>query len=351
VSADPARQPEDDERGDDESDAFEPPKPRPLLNAGLFLATILTTTATGALEAHRGEAIAPIRDGLSYSVPLMLILLCHEFGHYIVARIHQVPASLPYFIPLPPGIGLLGTLGAVIDMSRPNERKRLIDIGAAGPLAGLAVAIPLLVYGLMRSEVGPLVNGALLEGNSVLYALIKWLVKGAWLPNSQADVFLHPTAKGAWAGLLVTMINLLPIGQLDGGHIATAYFGNRYNRFAERLRRLLPAGGLIVFFWVLFATQQEAQAAWNLPVGMYVATFAALPWVIWFLMVGLMRRLSGGVNHPPVDDEPLPRSRRALFWLMVVVFVGVFMPVPLRPMVVGPPQQAADAPISASLEP
>jgi len=193
------------------------------------------------------------------------------------------------------------------------------------------------------------VNGY--PADSVLYALIKWLVKGAWLPNSQADVFLHPTAKGAWAGLLVTMINLLPIGQLDGGHIATAYFGNRYNRFAERLRRLLPAGGLIVFFWVLFATQQEAQAAWNLPVGMYVATFAALPWVIWFLMVGLMRRLSGGVNHPPVDDEPLPRSRRALFWLMVVVFVGVFMPVPLRPMVVGPPQQAADAPISASLEP
>ena len=96
----------------------------------------------------------------------------------------------------------------------------------------------------MHSEVGPLANG-MQEGNSILYALIKWMVKGAWLPNSQNDVFLHPTAHGAWVGLLVTMINLLPIGQLDGGHVATAYFGNRYNRFAERLRRLLPIGA----FW------------------------------------------------------------------------------------------------------
>jgi membrane-associated protease RseP (regulator of RpoE activity) len=342
-------QPEDDERADGEADTFEPPRPRPLLNAGLFLATILTTTATGALEAHRGEAIAPIRDGLPYSVPLMLILLCHELGHYIVARIHRVPASLPYFIPLPPGLGM-GTLGAVIGMSRAtSDRKRLIDIGAAGPLAGLAVAIPLLVYGLMQSEVGPLAEGTQ-EGNSIFYALIKWFVKGEWLPNSHADVFLHPWARGAWTGLLITMINLLPIGQLDGGHIATAYFGNGYNRFAERLRRMLPAGGMLVFFWVLYVSQREAGEAWRLPIGIYIATLGAMPWFIWFLMVGLMRRLTGGVNHPPVDQQALPRSRRALFWLMVVVFVGVFMPVPLRPIFVGPPQGSADTSTSASLE-
>src|SRR5262249_28989859 len=143
-----AQDPDGDER--DHSDA--PPKVRPLLHAALFLATFLTTTATGALEAHRMEAIAPIRDGLPYSLPLMFILLCHELGHYIVARMHGVPASLPYFIPLPPGMGL-GTLGAVIGMRRvTTDRRELIDVGAAGPLAGLAVAIPILVYGLMHSE-------------------------------------------------------------------------------------------------------------------------------------------------------------------------------------------------------
>jgi membrane-associated protease RseP (regulator of RpoE activity) len=146
------------------------------------------------------------------------------------------------------------------------------------------------------------------------------------------------------------MINLLPIGQLDGGHIATAYFGNGYNRFAERLRRMLPAGGMLVFFWVLYVSQREAGEAWRLPIGIYIATLGAMPWFIWFLMVGLMRRLTGGVNHPPVDQQALPRSRRALFWLMVVVFVGVFMPVPLRPIFVGPPQGSADTSTSASLE-
>jgi membrane-associated protease RseP (regulator of RpoE activity) len=334
---------------DEQDDTSEPPKQRLLLHVGLFLATFLTTTATGALMAHGMERIAPIKDGLLYSVPLMLILLCHELGHYVVARRHGVPASLPYFIPLPPGLGL-GTLGAVIGMRKATtNRKQLIDVGAAGPLAGLAVAIPTMVYGLMRSDVGPLANG-MQEGNSILYAVIKWLVKGAWLPSSQGDVFLHPIAYAAWAGLLVTMINLLPVGQLDGGHIATAYFGNRYNGVAERLRKLLPVGGILVFFWVMYAVKREAGNAWKLEPGMFIAMNAALPWLIWFLMVGLMRRMTGGVNHPPVDDSPLPPSRRALFWFMVVVFVAVFMPVPYRPILVGPPEQP-DAPISASLGP
>jgi membrane-associated protease RseP (regulator of RpoE activity) len=338
----------DDAAGDESA----PPRPRYLLHAMLFLATFLTTTATGALEAHGMAAVNPIRDGLPYSLPLMFILLCHEFGHYIVARLHGVPASLPYFIPLPPGFGL-GTLGAVIGMRRvTTDRKQLIDIGAAGPLAGLAVAIPLLVYGLMHSDVGPLTNG-MQEGNSILYAVIKRVIKGAWLPNSLSDVRLHPTAQGAWAGLLVTMINLLPIGQLDGGHVATAYFGNGYNRFAERLRRVLPIGAVLVFVWVLHATRQEAGQAWRFNVGSYIAMLAAAPWLIWFVMIGMMRRMTGGVNHPPVDDKVLPRSRRALFYLMVVVFVGVFMPVPSRPILVsGPPPAGEQAPpASANLGP
>jgi membrane-associated protease RseP (regulator of RpoE activity) len=321
-----------------------PPRPRPLLHAGLFLATLLTTTATGALHEHDFEHIAPISDGLLYSVPLMLILLCHELGHYIVARRHGVPASLPYFIPLPPGLGF-GTLGAVIGMrSSTTDRKQLIDVGAAGPLAGLAVAVPLLIYGLKLSTVGPLASG-MQEGNSLLYALLKWLVKGAWLPDGVSDVRLHPIAFASWVGLLITMINLLPVGQLDGGHIASAYFGNGYNRFAEGLRKLLPIGAAAVFFWVLHAVKLEARSAWRLGPGALIALNAAVPWVMWFFLLGLMRRMTGGVNHPPVDDKPLPPSRRLLFWVMVVVFVAVLVPVPLRRIFVGEPA----APDSASI--
>ena len=322
-----------DDRDDDGDERREPPgprKPRYLLHAGLFLATFLTTTMTGAIQVHGGLSIGPMNDGLVYSIPLMMILLCHELGHYIVARRHGVDASLPYFIPFPIG---LGTLGAVIGMRQSTtDRKQLIDVGAAGPLAGLVVAIPVLIVGLMRSDLGPRVHeaGALMEGNSILYAVAKRLIKGAWLPSSAADVNLHPMAYAGWAGLLVTMINLLPIGQLDGGHIATAYFGNRYGRFAERLRRLLPIMAIGVFFWVLYVVKDEMGNGWSPYVGARVAMNAAMFWVIWFGLVTLMRRMSGGTNHPPVDDKPLPRSRRALFWLMVVVFVGVFMPVPMR---------------------
>jgi len=331
---------DDDDRDErDQREEAGPRKPRYLLHAGLFLATFLTTTMTGAIYVHKGLSIGPMADGLTYSLPLMLILLCHELGHYVVARRYGVDASLPYFIPFPLG---LGTLGAVIGMRQSTtDRKQLIDVGAAGPLAGLIVAIPFLIVGLMRSQVGPIVGAGeqtvTMEGNSILYALAKFCVKGAWLPGGGIDVRLHPMAMAAWAGLFVTMINLLPIGQLDGGHIATAYFGNRYNAFAERLRRLLPVGALAAFLWVLYVGKQEAGAAWRFGPGASIAMAAATPWLVWFLLIGLMRRLTGGVNHPQVDDQPLAPSRRALFWLMVIVFVAVFMPVPFREVMAGQP--------------
>src|SRR5450631_2657224 len=144
---------------DKASSAVAPRPKRLLLHVGLFLATFLTTTAAGAMLMHARagvegwEAILPIADGLSYSLPLMLILLSHELGHYLVARLHGVDASLPYFIPLPPSFGL-GTMGAVIGMRDvTSDRRKLIDIGAAGPLAGLLVAVPVLLYGLHKSQV------------------------------------------------------------------------------------------------------------------------------------------------------------------------------------------------------
>lgn len=322
------------------AEVLQPPRPRLLLHAALLLATFLTTTATGATLVHGGEevsswwrAFVPISDGLSYSVPLMAILLCHELGHYVVSRLHGVDASLPYFIPFVPGLGF-GTLGAVISMRNvTTDRRKLIDIGAAGPLAGLAVAIPVLLYGLAQSKVGLISPGGAQEGNSILYALLKYAVKGAWLPDGKHDVFLSPAAQAGWAGLVVTMINLLPIGQLDGGHVATAYFGNRYNQIAMRLHRLLPLVAVGVAGWIFEVVHREADAlgtVWDPQTGMWIAAGATLPWLIWYVLVGLLRRLSGGANHPAVEERPLPRSRRALFWLMVVVFVAIFMPVPMR---------------------
>lgn len=319
-------------------------RPRYLLHAALFLLTFLTTTASGAIRQHPNAdfpfwqvlfpvaAIRPISDGLTYSVPLMLILLCHELGHYVVARAHGVPASLPYFIPLPPLFGV-GTLGAVIGMSHTTgDRRKLIDIGAAGPLAGLAVAVPVIVYGLMLSPVMPLSPGGLQEGNSLLYALLKRLTKGEWLPSGTDDVNLHPTAFAGWTGLLVTMINLLPIGQLDGGHVASAYFGDRYRFFSRRLHQGLPLAAILVFAWVLFAIRRETRGSGLFTIGLAteIAVGAALPWMLWWLMVGVVRRATGTIDHPPVDPAPLPQSRRALFWLMVALFVLILMPVPMR---------------------
>jgi membrane-associated protease RseP (regulator of RpoE activity) len=304
-----------------------------LVPLGLFLATLLTTTAQGAMSRH-GGALFPLADGLSYSIPLMAILVCHEFGHYFAARIHGVPATLPYFIPMPPPIGILGTMGAVIVQSPTDDRKKLIDIGAAGPLAGLVVAIPVLLYGLHLSQVGPPAPNAWQEGNSLLYALLKWVVKGEWLPGGGRDVNLHPTAWAGWAGLLVTMLNLLPIGQLDGGHVATAYFGNRYGRVAGILHAALPLLAVGVLLVVYATARRELSAlgpaaAGDLSAGS-VAAQAATMWLVWALLLFLMKRMSDGRYHPPVEDSPLPRSRVALFWVVCVSFVITFMPVPLR---------------------
>jgi membrane-associated protease RseP (regulator of RpoE activity) len=303
----------------------------PILNVALFLTTLLTTTVQGAIMEHGSGGIFPLADGLSFSIPLMAILLCHEMGHYIAARIHRVPASLPYFVPLPPGIGLFGTMGAVILQSRTTDRRKLIDIGAAGPLAGLVVAIPVLIYGLYLSPVGPIAGG-LQEGNSLLYAVLKRLVCGAWLPNRGIDVNLHPIAFAGWAGLFVTMLNLIPISQLDGGHVAIAFFGNSYGRASQFLRKMLLPLSLVVTLVVYYNTAHELARADLL--GKYspweVAIPAGIQWLVWYVMLGLLRRLSGGIDHPPVDDRPLPQSRARLFWTVVVSFILIFMPVPIR---------------------
>ncbi len=345
-------------------------RPSYLLHLALFLATVVTTTHAGLLYVSTGApsiwiglvdlgpdmpvlllsdytgfdpgglALHELWRGLYFSIPLMFILLCHEFGHYIAARLHKVDVSLPYFIPLP-FIGL-GTFGAVIAMrERIRSRDALMDIGAAGPLAGLVVTIPLLVLGLWLSDVGTVPPGAtaMSEGNSIFYLGLKYLVKGELLPWGGRDVFLHPIAWAAWCGLLVTMINLIPVWQLDGGHVAFSYFGDRYEWASRWFHKLLPVMGLGVFLYVLFDSlasvapvPQGTPPLWlNTPLAaLENAISAAVPWLIWPLLLLFMLRRSGGRYHPPVDMQPLSRGRRAVGLLVIVVFVLIFMPIPLR---------------------
>ena len=293
-----------------------------LVHGGLFLACCVTTFLS-APDAGPYDHV-----GLYFAGTLMLILGCHEAGHYVVGRRHRVDVSLPYFIPLPPYISL-GTLGAVIRMDKPIEnRNQLFDVGAAGPIAGLVVAIPLLAIGLSLSEVGPLDREAVIEGNSILYAVLKRVVFGRWLPGDGLDVQLHPMAFAGWVGLLVTMINLLPIGQLDGGHVARAVLGQRHEPWSARLHLVLPIVGFAVG-GVMFAAALAADRA--VVDAVRYASYGAIPWCVWALLLGVMRRRAGAY-HPAVGDIPLTPGRRRAAIAVAVVFALIATPVPFRPV-------------------
>jgi len=243
-------------------------------------------------------------------VPLMAILLCHEMGHYLAARWHHVPASLPFFVPLPPGIGLFGTMGAVILQSRTSDRRKLIDIGAAGPLAGLVVAIPVVIYGLSISPVQPLVGVGVQEGNSILYAVLKRVIHGAWLPGGGSDVMLHrrpwPGGPGCWSPCSTfCRLDSSTAAMWPSPILAIATAGRRAScRICCRFSRSRWLRGLP-------GRRGHAGAA-----GRGFADFRCQyrgcgrePWLIWFILLAVLRRLSGGIDHPPVDDRPLPASR------------------------------------------
>jgi membrane-associated protease RseP (regulator of RpoE activity) len=237
----------------------------------------------------------------------MGILLAHELSHYFVARRYGSPVSLPYFIPMP---NLLGTMGAVITQKAPmRDRKALFDIGIAGPLGGLVLAIPLLIVGLSLSVVQPPPPGldtALQEGNSLLYIALKYLVFGQILPSNGQDVWIHPVALAGWAGLLVTMINLIPVGQLDGGHVSYALLGRK----AWSLGYVLIAAML---GWGGFLLLRGNQAGGF--------------WALW----GVINLLLNRKHPPPLDDvTPVNPRRVALGIFMLVVFILLFMPSPLR---------------------
>jgi len=265
--------------------------------------TVLSMLFVGAQmegwDPLRGLPASPWA-GVPFAATLLAILGAHELGHYFVGRYYGVPVSLPYFIPMP--FSIFGTLGAVIRLKAPPTNRRvLLSIAVAGPLAGLAVAIPLLIVGLRLSTVGPLPppgTGVLLEGNSILYALVKRLMFGRFLPGAGLDVNLHPVAFAAWAGLFVTGLNLIPAGQLDGGHIAYVLVGERARYLSLALAVALL--GLGVFVWP--------------------------GWYLWAALIFVF----GQTFATPLDEiTRLDAKRAVLAVAMLVVFVLIFTPIPM----------------------
>jgi membrane-associated protease RseP (regulator of RpoE activity) len=289
----------------------------PWANLGLFVLTVFSTFYVGAeLVSDSGP---PLR-GWVFAVPLLAILVTHEFGHWLQARRHRVDASLPYFLPLP--LPPLGTLGAVIAMrGRIKTRDALLDIGASGPIAGLVIAIPVLIIGLRLSTVEPIPAHGLDEGQSLLYLALKRVVIGP-IPAGH-DVFLHPTAFAGWAGLFMTMLNLLPIGQLDGGHVAYSLFGLRQDRYSRFVHRsLLAIAAIVGAYWATRAVM--AHAPWK---EVLLAATEGKNWLIWWLLLGLLTR---GGEHPPTDNESLSPARKIVAWGTLAALALLFMPVPFR---------------------
>jgi membrane-associated protease RseP (regulator of RpoE activity) len=280
------------------------------LHVILFLLTLLTTTFMGSVAEgpEPGRFVAWLLSGawvisgLWYSLPILTILGAHEFGHYIYCRRHNVDATLPYFIPAPPPF-ITGTFGAVIRIREAFPSKRaLFDIGVAGPIAGFVALIPFLVAGVAMSEIRPTVAAGdfIKLGDPLLIQGIIRMQLGA-IPDG-SDLFLHPMAFAAWFGMLATALNLMPFGQLDGGHILYSILGRRASYVS--LATLVAAVGL---------------------------TFQSASWVSVTVMMLIMALLLG-LRHPRVIDEdaPLDGPRKLVALLALVIFILCFTPAPLE---------------------
>jgi membrane-associated protease RseP (regulator of RpoE activity) len=314
-------------------------KSNALVNVGLFVLTLASMIFAGSLYGLEGPVgdsfdsiaqavLSNVPDGLVFAGSLFAILGAHEFGHYLAARYHKCAVTLPYFLPFPGS--LFGTLGAFIRLKEPpRNRKVLLDIGLSGPLAGLIVAIPILLIGLATSELDRLplspveAQNFVIEGNSILYLAAKYITQGELLPKplhyqglspvaywvryfflgspapyGGTDVMLNHMAWAGWAGLLVTALNLIPAGQLDGGHTIFVLIG-------DTARRIWP-------FVV---------------VGLILLGFVWSGWFIWAVLIFLLGRTYA---RPRDEITPLDPRRRALAIFGLIVFVLVFIPVPLR---------------------
>lgn len=265
----------------------------------LFFLTVLSTLAVGAMQAGVDIFAEPskIYKGIPFAASLITILLTHEFAHYFTSKMHGVKATLPYFIPAP---NLIGTFGAFIKMKSPIiNRKSLVDIGASGPIAGFVVSVIASIIGLNMSKIVSIkdLNPELVFGDSILFNLLSLITLG--VTPSEHDILLHPVAFAGWIGLFVTSMNLIPVGQLDGGHIAYALLGEKHAQISFILILIMSLLG--IFLWE--------------------------GWIIWSLLLLLL-----GIRHPPVLYwEPyLDRKRRFIGWLALLIFFLTFIPVPFK---------------------
>lgn len=298
--------------------------PRELLRAAaLFALTLLSMFWVGAQWAGadvQRDGLSALASGASFALPLMAILLAHELGHYFAARIHGVATSPPYFIPMP--YSIIGTFGAVIRMSGTIRlRNALFDIGASGPLCGMLVALPVLVYGIDTSpveELDPKLS-YMTEGRSLLYAGLVHALKGA-IPAGH-DIMLSPPALAGWAGLLVTMINLVPVGQLDGGHVAYALFGERQDLYSRWARR----GLLLIALSLSLGSYMLARLDGSRGDDLWGPAMAGAHWLLWWAVLTVMARFTGD-QHPPTEPSELSPVRRGLAWFTLLLFVALFMP-------------------------
>lgn len=282
-----------------------PPRPAWRMNLVLFLATVASVFVTGvaSFPAKEGDPLltrAALVHGGQFVGTVMTILVAHELGHYFTARLHKVDASLPFFIPLPL-LSPFGTMGAVIRMRGViPTRRALLDIGASGPLAGMLFAIPLYLYGVAHSEVVPANGEGMVElGESLLVRLLDRSFAPP-VPEGMTVVY-SPIAFGAWGGMFVTMINLLPVGQLDGGHVAYALFGPKQDRYAVTVHR-----SMLVFFGVILLGHvlRDVQGGRALTVALLSQHVGnALFWLVWFQVLGILGTLSR-----PRRPEPEPEG-------------------------------------------
>lgn len=303
------------EQGEHKIYVIEKPKKkyRPVwVNLLLLIATIITTTLAGALqwaglyETELLAIFAPqyLLDGfLFFSIPLLSILGIHEMGHYLASKRHHVDASLPFFIPLPPPF-ILGTLGAFISTREPiPNRKALLDIGVAGPLCGFCVAIPVSLLGLFFMQTQPItVPVEPGSGIIIFYPLILQVLDSLF--SIQPDAIIHPTAFAGWVGFFITALNLLPIGQLDGGHVSRALFREKSK-------------------YVTWLTVLAIMA-----LGMYVLLFTGYGGWLFFLIFILFMV---GTRHPaPLNElSDLDTNRRIIGIIALIVFVLCFAPIPI----------------------
>lgn len=274
----------------------------------LFLLTLISTTFMGTLWVGNLKpsvnlkelfiqiiALNTILKGLTFSLPLLFILLCHEMGHYLACRKYRVDATLPFFIPAPFGIG---TLGAFIKIKEPFPSKRILfDVGVAGPISGFIASLPFAIIGIWMTKIVEFVpeKGDILMQDPLLFKFLIYLKFGT-LQNQ--TMILHPFIFASWIGLFATMLNLLPFGQLDGGHILYSLFGRIQRRLVFPLYLILLLLGI---YW------------WG--------------WFLWAIIIIIINPF-----HPSLWDENLPidRKRKILGIFILLIFILTFMPVPIK---------------------